>query len=439
MNNLYFRSAITDTPKSGEFSAVLGPLNWQRGGGIKHTIQNLFVKPHKPSLPVWSFLQIGLSVFAADKLFRRNSSEDCWTRDIDISIPVHTNPKKLKELTDSCLTFLTGDRWNVTLRPASLAPTTRSYYKDKFRPDYICLFSGGADSLTNAINMLEDGRKLLLIGHHDFSHTAGVQNKLYRLLLKQYGGDRVRLHSVEVKVLNALEDSTRSRSLLFIALGLTAASAFGKDIPLVVPENGYIGINAPLTPGRFGSCSTRTTHPRYFDFLQDMLSSLDIEHKIINPLIDKTKGSVLETCRNIKLLETLYPKSISCAHPTAGRWKGHSPGNCGYCFPCLIRRASSHRLGWDKASDYSEDAVGDPKIFTENGDRSVDLRSLLLFVNRFKNVKFNSATEILKAGSLGSRSFDLQAFANVHREGSQEIINLLNDKACKEVSDFAGI
>ena len=57
------------------------------------------------------------------------------------------------------------------------------------------------------------------------------------------------------------ESTMRSRSILFLALGTLVGSALGLGTGLVVPENGLISLNVPLTFGRGGSHSTRTTHP----------------------------------------------------------------------------------------------------------------------------------------------------------------------------------
>lgn len=51
--------------------------------------------------------------------------------------------------------------------------------------------------------------------------------------------------------------------------------------------------------------------------------------------------------------------TLSCSHPTHGRIAGATPPiNCGYCYPCIIRRASLHKIGFDntvyiEASDSS--------------------------------------------------------------------------------------
>jgi hypothetical protein len=56
---------------------------------------------------------------------------------------------------------------------------------------------------------------------------------------------------------NSREPSYRSRSLMFIALGTYFASRYN-DTELIIPENGTISLNHPLSASRRGSLSTRT-------------------------------------------------------------------------------------------------------------------------------------------------------------------------------------
>ena len=113
-----------------------------------------------------------------------------------------------------------------------------------------------------------------------------------------------------------------------------------KAFTLRVPENGLIALNVPLDPLRLGSNSTRTTHPYYMARWNDLLTELGIEGRVENPYWDKTKGEMAAGCLNAALLAKLAPDSLSCSSPTKGRWQGLGIEHCGYCLPCLIRRAA---------------------------------------------------------------------------------------------------
>src|SRR5690606_10145225 len=99
------------------------------------------------------------------------------------------------------------------------------------------------------------------------------------------------------------EITMRSRSLLFIALGISVAAHLGDGTPLLIPENGTIALNVPLTPARRGSCSTRTAHPHYLALLQKWLGSIGLNHPLKNPLAEKTKGEAVTECLDSVLLK----------------------------------------------------------------------------------------------------------------------------------------
>jgi 7-cyano-7-deazaguanine synthase in queuosine biosynthesis len=437
VKTLFFRSN-QDQKIETAYDNILGPIDIQREGGIKHTFRDLFCKPQRPAQNVVSLLNLSLAVYAADKLFPRSDSEDAWTRDILISVPVTRSFKSTIPLLSGCVSFLSGDNWEIEMREEECSFEPKCYYKDNYDPTAVCLLSGGVDSLIGAINLLESGQRLILVGHHDFSVLANVQKKVFECLLRRYGLKNVRLEQIETKVLNAKETTTRARSLLFIALGLAVASSFGEKIPLYVSENGYIGINSPLTGGRIGSYSTRTTHPFYFQQLNTILKMTGIKHVLVNPIRHKSKGEVLKECRNFDLLKSIYDLTISCAHPTAGRWAGAAAGNCGYCFPCLIRRASSHTVGLDDSQKYTFDAIGSPQILRDGGLKAVDLQSILLMINRYINGKTKPVVEVLTSGPLCDDN-EISRYASVFVKGSQEILELIKSKGCLEVKRYAGI
>lgn len=87
-----------------------------------------------------------------------------------------------------------------------------------------------------------------------------IQNNLLNLLVLQQIPEL--LYEKE-GILKGSENTSRGRSLLFLCAALSVAGILGENVPVYIPENGFIGLNIPLTGGRKGTCSTRTTHP-YF-------------------------------------------------------------------------------------------------------------------------------------------------------------------------------
>ncbi len=277
--------------------------------------------------------------------------------------------------------FLTGDDWSLEARNRQPSLEIKAKPDNSWQPDCVCLFSGGVDSLAGAIDLLEAGNRVLLVSHYDFGQLAGAQNLLTDRLISHYGPEKVRRWGFRIQF-EAPELSLRSRSLLFIGLGVAAAAVWGQDLPLHIPENGWISLNPPLTSNRLGSYSTRTTHPYFISGLKNFLASVGINQDLVNPFQFETKGEMLRRSRNRSLLHALLPYTISCAHPVASRWKKDRQGNCGYCFPCLMRRAACHAAGWDDGREYLYDALQQPEVLTSRA-RGADLRSLLYLVNEW--------------------------------------------------------
>jgi hypothetical protein len=191
------------------------------------------------------------------------------------------------------------------------------------------------------------------------------------------------------------------------------AAGYGPNVPLFIPENGFIGINVPLTPARSGSLSTRTTHPYFMAKFTECAQRLGITNPIVNPFRTMTKGEILAACRDQQTLRALAPRTLSCAHPEASRYAQREQGNCGYCFPCLIRRASLHHVGLDRARDYAFDALTeDSEMALERGD---DLRALIRSLNRpYRPV------DVLRNGPVSGN--EVADFAGVYQRGRREIL-----------------
>ena len=397
-------------------------------------------------------LLLASAVYIADKVTPRDDAPDRWTRSFTIDAPAsdpalwETAAPDLPE----ALQFLTGDHWDLRWRQEvttihRVRPRMRSRY------DAVCLFSGGLDSFAGAIDLLEDPARprVLLIGHYDSMHTPGPQRRLANALGVVYGQARLRLLQIRVRpaplsqaqavpLTGRREPSTRSRSLLFIALGIAAAAAIGSHVPLYVPENGFIALNVPLIRARLGSCSTRTTHPYFLDRLRVALGSLGLTNPIHTPYASRTKGEMLATSRNPDLLTQHARETVSCAHPEAGRYVGARPGNCGYCFPCLIRRGALHAVGADVAADYQWDVTSDMSLFEGTSARGQDARALFMALLSSGDPLRDPTLAPLVAGPLPPE-VDRRAAARVYQQGMAELRAWLMAQASDEVRRFAGL
>jgi len=214
----------------------------------------------------------------------------------------------------------------------------------------------------------------------------------------------------------------RSRSILFIGLGIAVATALGDDIPLIVPENGLISLNIPLTSSRSGSSSTRTTHPHFIAGVSAVLSDLAIPNQIQLPYRHKTKGEMLSECAASSVLGSILGLTMSCSHPEVARWSGHTPGtHCGYCVPCIIRRAAVKKAGLQESdAEYTIDV----QTNRPTGERARDLRALEIALEREAERLVPSFLRVLESGPLPSE--EVVAFAGVYERGMAEVSALLN-------------
>ena len=397
------------------------------GYPLHHNLARLPATPGLPGQAVTAFLSAALGVWAADKFLPRRAAPDAWTRKITLNLPVSPAWLPLAPGLSRLLNFLTGDDWTLKLRETSLDLGLKGEWPHPWRPDGVMLFSGGLDSLIGALDRLEAGERLLLVSHYDFGQLAGTQQTLAAALLGHYGPDRVYHLGLRVQFPQAPELSTRSRSLLYLALGLAAAASFGAATPLIIPENGWISLNPPLTTNRLGSCSTRTTHPYFLEQLTGLWQEAGLANPLVNPYTNLTKGEMVRGCRNRDLLKQLFGMSLSCARPVVSRWQGGAAGACGYCYPCLMRRAALHTLGWDRGGDYRRDVLSDPEALAHRV-RGLDLRALLLAVQTWEEAPAEVEARLMLGVDPETLPARLAAAHRVLDRGFREIAGWLRDQ-----------
>jgi hypothetical protein len=225
------------------------------------------------------------------------------------------------------------------------------------------------------------------------------------------------------------EMTMRGRSFLFFATGVFAATSLNKEFTLTVPENGFIALNVPLDPLRLGAHSTRTTHPFYIARWNELLGALKIPGRIENPYWDKTKGEMIESCANRPLLKTLVPRSLSCSSPSKGRWRHGAIQQCGYCLPCLIRRAAVTR-GLGEGADKTVYTISDltERVLNSTEAEGQQVRSVQLAAGRLNRRPGLAPYLIHTSGSLSDESKNRQeALAAMYRRGLAEVGQLLVD------------
>ena len=388
---------------------------WGRVGGlVLPVLKRLRLAPTERA---WDFTSIALSIVAADEAVTRTNSPDGWTREMDVTVAVAAPAfwDSQKAELHRALEFLTGDIWSLTFVPGGHAPAPVRGAMP--RPeDTICLLSGGMDSLVGAIDAVAAGRRPLLVSQKAKGDSA---DQIAFAKLISPGTLHLQL-SHHARPPGPSERSQRARSIVFLAFGVLAASCLeitrnGAPVDLLVPENGFISQNVPLTPLRTGSLSTRTTHPFYFRELQKVLDAAGLLTTITNPYEFKTKGEMLSECRNQGVLEQLAWNSTSC-----GRYSRTGFQHCGRCVPCQVRRGAV--IAWGKtdrtSKGYKYDALGQRDRRHTQFD---DVRSVAMAID----VVAREGVESLIGGAMNREMLgDVVPYRDVVRRGIDELAAL---------------
>lgn len=407
----------------------------------------------------FDFFFISSLVYGIDNLLERHQySIDGWARDIEVSFPVNNlqvwNDRRSEF--SSLLTFLTGDYWNIAFEQIgniTLFTDKAKRWKSKVPSynledyDFASLFSGGLDSLVGVIDgltSLNQNKKGLFLSHFD-SSSPGANSDQERIV--QYFRQENELYDKYnwIQTIVALnnqdahgnelikESSFRSRSLLFIGIGLFCVETLPNCNILTIPENGTISLNYPLTPSRTSTLSTRTTHPYYIKELQTLINGTGLSTELYNPYQSQTKGELVENCSNLVILRDTYALSVSCGK--RGRkmhWDTKSgTHHCGICMPCIYRRAALHKLNLDSQL-YGID------VFTT----SSQILDKYDFPALFDFLSSNLTTQEIKRTLLvaGSLSFeDIDASSSLIERVRIEIKQWISDKGNDNLKQLANI
>lgn len=408
---------------------------------VDKIISDLLKNKIYPSEDGFDILALATLVYLADtRISRVRHAEDSWTREIALELPVFNLDKWSPQgkLFSQMLNFLTGDRWEITFTKREIPLAKNSKRETKY--DAVSLFSGGMDSLIGTINHLEQSHCVALISHAGDGYTKDAQKSLLAEFKNRYPNITPTYFNLwlsfrkDILLDGGIENSTRSRSFLFISFGVFVLSGMEKVNALQVPENGLIALNVPLDTLRVGSHSTRTTHPFYMNLWNKALSELGLPYAVTNPYWNKTKGEMANECLNKEFLLDVINKSSSCSSPQKVRWSGLPSQHCGYCVPCLIRRAAMHRAyGFENdTTTYSENSI--KEIITAHAKRKGEqLRSFQFSIKRVKDNPNLKNILIYKGGKLDGDTEYIHQLADVYYRGLLEVDSfILAHLECEE-------
>jgi hypothetical protein len=388
-----------------------------------------------PTLIAEELFLLATAVFVADTRLRRDDGDDGWTRQIAISLPTSDVDRwnQARAGLERALRFLTGDLWSLEFRrPASSVRlfATEIAEADRAGLARVALFSGGLDSFIGALDLIGNGEPLTLVSHYADGSASVPQDNAFAHVQRCADASQV-VSKIQARIVApgdifaaGNDDRQRSRSFLFIALGVLVAQAIGAP-ELIVPENGLISLNVPLNDLRIGSYSTRTTHPHYLALLGTVLRAIGIDVSLRNPYRFKTKGEMLVECAQQDGLMVAAAGTMSCAHPTSSRWRRKgAPAliHCGRCTACLIRRAAFTRAFGEDATPYFIQDLTAQELRSETADGQ-DIRAVRMAAQRVVDDPGLADYLVIKPGPLPGEH---EEYAELYRRGMGELWTLVS-------------
>lgn len=381
----------------------------------------------------FDFLTICLGVVAADTFVRREIAADGWAREFELDVALG-DPDPWRNLVvdlERAFAFLSGDTWVISLTGGGqVAPKPRRRRRrhrvhDLRDRDCACLFSGGLDSTIGAIDLVASGRAPLLVS------SAGRLDKQAQSAVMPHVGapaPRFALNPAPATPSGYARDvSMRTRSLGFIGLGVVAASAVAAAtgepfVDLVIPENGPISLNAPLTSRRIGSLSTRTTHPFLLELLQGLLDSVGAPVNLGNPYQLATKGEMVASCQDPAAIAGAAGSTVSC-----GKLQRKAV-QCGKCVPCIFRRAAFHHAGMQDTSVKGYRYPDLQQALSEPGGRD-DVLAMMIACSNNRRIPLHRA--VMLGGPLPADEAMRGRMVDVCRRGLDEVACFLRSQGLK--------
>ena len=424
---------IRRNPGPGEIDVLLYGTRSQSpsGAAIGNQIRDEIMRLDTPiSQRAFDFLTVSIAVTAADTFVRRDDTADGWAREFDLVITI-AEPNAWEPVRadlERALHFLSGDIWRINFQDNG-ASAPRPHSRQRRRTislqgkDCVCLFSGGLDSSSAVLDIVSLGRNPVLVSH-SYRRDKAVQDNVSRYFPQNLSHFSSNLNPTFGA---SAETSMRTRSFNFLAYGAVVASALAgrignQCVDLLVPENGLISLNPPLTSRRLGTLSTRTTHPHFISAIQNIFSILGIPARIDNPYKFLTKGDILSRCTANQCTQTANLQQLTANTVSCGKWK-RSGRQCGRCVPCLIRRASFHAAGLMDSTTYRYPNLRN--VYQNENERD-DLLAIMLAIKKAQ--QGIDGSWLLMSGPLPEERTERAQYVGVVQRGLQEVENYLRSQ-----------
>lgn len=327
-------------------------------------------------------LEIASYIYGADRNIKRGQKDDVeyqrWARRLHFYIKVRDyqfwNNESLKQALIEGLKFVSGDYdFEFTFQEGNDTIPEGLFDHEQFSiasadNTKVVLFSGGLDSLSGIVELLETtDDKLCLVSHHSGQPgTKKTQDKIFQALQRDYP-KRCNHYAFSCNLTGtrAVEETQRTRSFLYCSIAFAISHALGLD-RFYVYENGITSLNFAKRQDLINARASRTTHPktiglfsRFFSYFED--KPFIIEH----PFLFNTKTDILSKFKEYNRQEYI-DSTVSCSKTFKKDWdSGIDEYNsqalqCGGCSQCIDRRFAafaSDTTEYDASHLYKSDFV----------------------------------------------------------------------------------
>lgn len=318
------------------------------------------------------------------------------------------------------LSWLTGDMWVIELSPEDVQ-RPEAEHEDGKPIDAIALLSGGLDSFCGAV--VAGPSKRLFLGHWDNPIIKGSQNSVARWMRDAFD---TAFHYEQIRITQGArkrEPSSRSRSLLFMALAVAKAEVGGAQT-VEIPENGFTSINPPLGPERGGALSTRSTHPTTISRFNAMVAAVGLNVTAAVPHGDLTKGQLVALAEGQGRpgFRDGVAATLSCGKLDGRTYKGGNPNHhCGLCYPCIVRRGGIQAAGLDDITPYLSETLTGAALAKLRRNRAPDIEAVR------RAVASGFSEELLLSVGPFPEDHDLDQAAELCEAGLAELSHVLLD------------
>ncbi|MFA5805424.1 MAG: 7-cyano-7-deazaguanine synthase [Melioribacteraceae bacterium] len=378
-------------------------------------------------------LEIAGYIFAADRKTYRGKDDDLeyhsWSRAFDFHIKVRDYDfwiqQEIQKLLQQTLCFMSGDHsYKFTFYKAGEDFPTSIFDNEKFVINTsdnlrVALFSGGIDSLSGIIELLETSNdEICLVSHQSgLPGTQKTQRILYEEINKLYPGrcKHYKFHC-GLSHTKSKDETQRTRSFLYTSIAFALAKTYKQD-SIYVYENGITSINFAETQDLMNGRASRTTHPKTIGLLEKLFSKIAEESfNINNPYLFKTKSDVVEVLKKYGKLD-LLDSSVSCSTT-----RNHPAGftHCGICSQCIDRRFAVYAT---KVESYDANGIYHFDFLQEDLEEDEIKKSLaeyIRFAQKFKNQNIDSFYL-----ERGSEIVDIEEFID-GKDETERVENIFN-------------